>query len=320
MNKCIIFFFLLSINVYADPARLVVLNKNDHTLVTVNTATLQVIGKISTGEGPHEVITSADGKTAFVANYGAKMPGNSLSIIDLESMREIKRVDLGPLYRPHGIAEAGGKIYFTSEMSRSVARYDPAAGRVDWVMGTGQSATHMLVLSSDQKKLFTTNIASDTVSVIALSGPPTPAGIVQIKVGRQPEALDITPDGKELWIGQNGDGKISIIDTATHEVKESFSVGQVPIRLKFTPDGKHVLVSDPKAGELIIVDVAKRAVSKRIEMKGAPLGIQLAPNGQRAYIARAQAGKVDVLDVGKLEIVGSVETGQGPDGLAWAKF
>ena len=35
------------------------------------------------------------------------------------------------------------KIYFTIEASRAVARYDHVAGRIDWIMGTGQGGTHM---------------------------------------------------------------------------------------------------------------------------------------------------------------------------------
>ena len=73
------------------------------------------------------------------------------------------------------------------------------------------------------------NIASDTVTSINLKGPANPANIKQIAVGSQPEAIDISPDGKEVWVGQNGDGKISIIDPANDTVKEEISVGKVLI-------------------------------------------------------------------------------------------
>lgn len=297
--------------------RLLVLNKADHTMSVVDPASMKVTGTVPVGRGPHEAITSADGKIAYVANYGDQQPNNSLSVIELATLKESKRVDLGALARPHGIAEAGGKIYFTSEFSRTVARYDPATDKVDWVVGTGQGATHMLVLSPDAKKVYTANISSDTVTAITI-GPPSPTAIAQVKVGRQPEAIDISPDGREVWVGQNGDGGISIIDTATNAVKESFKVGELPIRLKFTPDGRRVVVTDPKGGAVVVVEAASRKEVKRIPMDGLPLGIQMAPDGKRAFIARSQAGRVDAIDLEKLEVVGSVEVGKGPDGLAYA--
>jgi len=302
----------------ANADTLVVLNKTESTLVTVDPVTMKVLGRVGTGRGPHEAVASADGKLAYVANYGDQAPNSSLSIIDLATLKEVKRVELGALVRPHGMAEHGGKIYFTSEASRTVARYDPATDKVDWVVGTGQSATHMLALSPDGRKLYTANIASDSVTVITI-GPPTPAAIAQVAVGKSPEAIDASPDGREVWVGQNGDGRISVIDTTTHTVKDSFKVGELPIRLKFTPDGKRVLVADPKSDAVVVIDAATRREVKRIAMDGVPLGIQVAPDGKRAYVSRAQAGKVDAIDLEKLEVVGSVATGQGPDGLAYAR-
>jgi YVTN family beta-propeller protein len=298
---------------------LLVLNKTESTLAIIDPATLQVTGRIPTGEGPHEVAASADGKLAFVCNYGtAKTPGNSLSVIDLVAKKELRRVDLGGFYRPHGIIEADGKVYFTSELSRTVARYDPVANKIDWVMGTGQSISHMLVMTPDKKHIYTANIYSDTVTGISLVGPPLPQNIVQIAVGRQPEGIAVSPDGAEVWVGHNADGGISIIDTATSKVKEVLKLAQMPIRLKFTPDGSKVLVSDPKAGEFIVIDAKTRKEIKRIKTEGTPVGIQLQPDGKRAFVAREEAGNVGVFDLEKMEFVATINPGQGPDGMAWA--
>ncbi|MCA1634466.1 MAG: YncE family protein [Acidobacteria bacterium] len=302
----------------ATPSALLILNKIENTLAIVDPATLKVLGKVPTGEGPHEVVASADGRTAYVANYGTQQKaGNSISIIDISARREIKRLELGPLLRPHGIVLSKGKVYFTAEVNRVIARYDPATDRVDWIMGTGQSITHMLVLTPDGRRAYTANIFSGTVTSIDFTLP-VPQQVSQIEVGKQPEGIDISPDGRELWVGQNGDGQISIIDTATNKVKESIKVGEVPIRVKFTPDGKRVLVSDPKAGELIILDAATRKELKRLKVEGTPVGILITPDGGRAFIAAIQANKVLVIDMTKLEVTATIEPGQGPDGLAWA--
>lgn len=294
---------------------LLVLNKAESTMAVVDPVKLTVLTRIPTGEGPHEIITSKDGRLAFVTNYGAQQPGSSLSVIDLILKKEVRRVDLGALRRPHGIIEAGGKIWFTCEINRLVARYDPATDKVDWIMGTGQDGTHMLVVTADAKKIYTANIRSNTITSFDLSTPQT--RITQIAVGNQPEAIDLSPDGKELWVGQNGDGKISIIDTATHAVKESFQIGQMPIRVKFTPDGRRVIVSDAKAGEMIVVDAASRKEIKRIQIGQTPVGILITPDGKRAFVATMQDGKVAAIDLEKLVVSARIEPGQGPDGLAW---
>jgi len=150
---------------------LLVLNKAENSLALVDPSTMRVVARVQTGEGPHEVAVSADGRTAYVSNYGAEKPGNSLSVIDLAARKETRRVDLGPLVRPHGLVEREGKIYFTAEVGRVVARYDPAADRVDWLVGTGQNVTHMLVMHPTRRVIYTANILSDTVSVLELDKP-----------------------------------------------------------------------------------------------------------------------------------------------------
>lgn len=303
----------------ATQSFLLVLNKIENTLAIIDPASLKVLGRVPTGVGPHEVIASADGRTAYVANYGTQQTlGNSLSIIDIAAQKELKRVELGPLFRPHGIVESGGKIYFTTEVNRAIARYDPATARVDWVMGTGQTATHMLAITPDGKRAYTANIGSDTVTAIQLNAPPGPKMIAHIPVGKQPEAIDISPDGRELWVGQNGDGQISIIETATQQLKESIKVGEVPIRVKFTPDGKRVLVSDAQANQLIVLDAQTRKEIKRIAIEGTPVGILIQPDGRRAFVAAMQGNRVAIVDLEKLVLAGTIEPGQGPDGMAWA--
>ena len=138
---------------------LIVLNKEEAALVIVDPSTKKVVGRVPTGEGPHEVAVSSDGKLAFVANYGAQTAGQTISIIDLAARKELRRLDLGSLRRPHGIFFAGdGKVYFTAEVNRLIARYDPTAGQIDWLMGTGQTGTHMVLVNKDQTRIATANI------------------------------------------------------------------------------------------------------------------------------------------------------------------
>lgn len=300
--------------------RLLALNKQESTLAIIDPQEMKVLAKVQTGDNPHEIVVSADGKTAFISNYGAQTPGSSLSVIDLETRKETRRVDLSPLLRPHGLVLASdGKVYFTAEVNRLIGRYNPAMNKVDWLMGTGQNATHMLVVAPDQKRMYTANIASDSVTAFEFQAvPPAPSKVTHISVGKQPEAIDLSPDGKELWVGQNGDGSISIIDTATNKVKETLRIGEVPIRVKFTPDGKRVLVSDPKAGDFIVLDAATRKELKRLKIGNVPIGIVVTPDSKRAFVATAEANGVAAIDLEKMEITGRVETGQAPDGLAFA--
>jgi YVTN family beta-propeller protein len=296
-------------------AKLLVLNKGDNSLAILDPQSLKVLGRVGTGNSPHEVAASADGRFAYVANYGpGPEPGNSLSIIDLAAMKEVRRVDLGALRRPHGIVVSGGKVYFTCETNRVIARYDPAADKVDWVMGSGQDTTHMLAVTGDQKKIYTANIRSASITVFDFSV--QPSTISQISIEPNPEGMDLAVDGKEVWAAHRNSGLISIIETATKKVT-TMNVGGDPYRVKLTPDGKRALISNPKDGELIVIDAATRKEVKRIPVEGMPAGITVTADGSRAFVTLIQGDGVAAINLESLSFIGKADTGKGPDGIVW---
>jgi len=225
---------------------LLVLNKEDATLAFVDPATGKVIGLVPTGEGPHEVVASPDGKLAFASNYGGTAPGNTISMIDLTTRKEVRRIDTTPIRRPHGLAFVDGKLYFTAELNRLIARYDPATDKVDWLLGTGQTTTHMLIVNKEQTRIVTANIGGNSIAVFERGANPNATwNETVVPVGRGPEGMDVSPDGKEIWAAHSQDGAVSVIDVATKKVVATLDLKtKRSNRLKFTPDGRIVLISD----------------------------------------------------------------------------
>jgi len=238
-------------------------------------------------------------------------------VIDIATAKETRRVDLLPLMRPHGIQLIGGKLYFTAEVNRAIARYDPAVNKVDWMMGTGQNVSHMIAGSRDQRRFFTANIGSNSVTAFTLQNvPPAGSTIAQIPVGRQPEAIDISPDAKEVWVGLNQDAGIDVIDTATNKVVRRVDLGGRPYRVRFTPDGRFVVNPTWPANELIVVDAATKEIVRKIKIEGIPFGIDFSKDGTYAFVTALQPDRVYRVNLKTGVIEASGETGKTPDGIA----
>jgi YVTN family beta-propeller protein len=316
------FWFLLAAAALAaaqvpSPA-LLVLNK-EGSLAIVDPASRKVLGTVRTGDTPHEVVASTDGHLAFASNYGGSMPGSTISVIDLAARKEIHRVDLGPLRRPHGLAFAGGKLYFTAEVNKLIGRYDPAANQIDWLLGTGQGTTHMIMVAPDLSRIYTANIGSGSISIIDAAGVQNWTETV-VPVGDGPEGFDISPDGKQLWAANSRDGSLSIIDLSTKRVARTFGVGtKRSNRLKFTPDGRLVLISDLDGGELLVLERETHNEIKRIKLGHSPAGILITPDSARAYVAVTGDDHVAEIDLKSLELSSLIKTGTGPDGMAWVR-
>lgn len=299
---------------------LVALNKAEASMSIIDPVSMKVTGRVATGYSPHEVVLSPDGKTAYVANYGdGPNPGNSISIIDVTTAKEIRRVDVSPLIRPHGLHLIGSKLYFTAEANRMIARYDTAANKIDWMMGTGQNGSHMVVVSADQKRFYTANIGSDSVTAIQLPpfvAPQVP--IIQIPVGKQPEAIDLSPDGKEVWIGLNVEGLVEVVDVVGYKSVAKIDTKGRPYRVKFTPDGKHVICTMLPTKEIVVIDAATRKELRRMKVDGTPMGIVFSNDGKTAFVTMVQPDGVLKVNLEKMEITGRTVAGQAPDGIAVA--
>jgi len=355
--------FLLAANFAAAQApslALLVLEKSDNSLAFVNPANLQIVARVPAGPDPHEIVASADGKLAYISNYGGPDSAlNTISVIDLAARRALPPINLAALRSTHGLAFAGGKLYFTAETNKVIGRYDPATQSVDWVLGTGQDRTHLVAVSEGLDRIFTSNVSSGTISIIeqvssltggfgpppGSNGPPgsappaggpppgmsPPAGgsrktwrVTNVAAGHGAEGFDVSPDGKEIWAANAQDATVTIIDVASKRVTQTLPIAlRGANRLKFTPNGKRVLISGLGAGaegnSLVVLDAATRKEVNQLNLGGGASGIVIVPDGSRAYIAVSGKDKVAVVDLKSLEVTGTVPTGKQPDGLAWVQ-
>src|SRR6266566_7838643 len=116
----------------AQPDTLVVLNKSEFRAVLIDPASGNVLAKLPTGHGPHEVAASPDGRTAYVSNFGPynhypagdqthTQPGNTITVIDVASRAVKTTWDLGTHMSPHGllVSHDGKYIWVTTETPQS---------------------------------------------------------------------------------------------------------------------------------------------------------------------------------------------------------
>lgn len=314
----------------AESPVLLVVSKTDNVLEMRNPDTFDIITRIPISADGHEVALSADGKSAYVSHpgYGAF---HEISVIDVQAQRALPSIDTFPLMAPHGLAVVGDKLWLTAQGSKSVARYDLAAGRMDWVMGTGQDMTHMIHVTADGQQVYTTNVVSGTVSLfenkmVDPPMPPTgkmPAGakprmdwvqtIVPLAYGA--EGFDVSPDGREIWI-VTPDGRLWVIDTAQKKLVQEIADEKLDggHRLAFFPDGARVMVVSVKTGALAVYDTQTRKAVKHMTIcQGA--GIYMDAPRSRAFISCTPNNQVAVIDLQTLEQTGGFETGR-PDGIA----
>ena len=315
---------------YADA--LYVVRKSAAAVDVVEPGSGAILMTVPVGHAPHEIGVAPDGRRAIVTNYGtAAEPGNTLSVLDLEQPREIRRIDLGRHSRPHGVHwYAANRAAVTTEGSATLLLIDPDAGTIVDQITTGQDVSHMVVVSADSSRAFVANIGSGTTTVLDLT---TRSKIADVATGAGSEAIAITPDGTEVWIGAREAGSITILDTKSLAPRARIGLSGVPIRLAFTPDGATALVSCAGSGEVVAIDAATRAIRARRGLdlplsaaaqtrsaaspgagNAVPVGLAVTDDST-IFVAATKADAVVQLRLPGLDVVRTLAVSGEPDGL-----
>ncbi len=320
---------------------LLVLHKGENAMAIVDPSNGQVVGHVPTGQDPHELAVSDDGRLAFASNYAGPGPrgGNSLSVIDIAGRKELHRVEISPLSRPHGLWFADGKLYFTAEGSMAIARYDPASNKVDWLLGLGQDRTHMILVAKDQKTIFTSNVSANTISIIERAGPSQgrPGGPGGFPGGPPPGGPGGPPPGGPGGPPPGGPGGPPP-DGPGGPPPGGFGgpggpppggpgggpgwrqtlvpVGRGPEGFDVSPDGKELWTAHMGDGRISVIDIASKKVAATIDAGArAPNRLKFTPDGKLALVSEIGGGGLIVLDVGTRTVKKRVPLGRGASGI-----
>lgn len=287
-----------------------VVNKAGDALSILNTGSLKVDQTIRIGRNPHEVAVAPDGSKAVVPNAGE----NTVSVVDVKAGRETVKITHPDFNFPHGVAFTpdSKRVLVTSERSRKIFVIDATTDKVARVIDTDQGGTHMVTVNRTGTMAFLTNRESNTVSFLDLGSYRI---VANVAVGAGAEGFALSPDQKEIWVGNRNDASISVVDVARRAVVATLSGVTNPIRMEFTTDSKHVLV--PNGSQLDVYDASTRKKLQSVAVGTGAGGVTVSADGKHAYVACQSAGEVYAIDTQTWKVVGKVSVGAGPDGIAF---
>jgi len=322
MLRTFIWLMLFSTAAYAQEVAVIV-HKWDDSAGFYDPNTGKQLAKVEVGVKPHEMALSADRRLAYITNYGVNTytqqeeGGNSISILDLVRREKVGEIDLGKFHRPHGI-ELGrsGRLYVTCDFPPSLLVVDPAKRAVLRDYPVGQKLPHMVMVTRDEKKAYTANSGSGTVTVIDLGD----GGVIKnIDIGGVPMGLAMSSDESRLYAANRVGNRVAVIDMRRNEVSDWIEIPGQPVRAGLTPDGRRLIVTLIETGEAVIVDVSSRRVIHRVRTGANSEGVGIDPSGQFAYVSAQGEDKVIKLSLEDWRPLLEIKTAARPDPIAIIK-
>jgi hypothetical protein len=250
-----------------DGRRLLVSASTANVVDVIDTRSGEIVGRIPSGDSPHESNFSRDGELIYHASIGfvytdtddpsqASTKGERVfEVIDADTLEVVKRIDMGEklaeagypnmsaAVRPMAITKNERFVYFQLSFFFGIVQYDLKADRVRAVLNlplaaaTGlprtdfllDSAHHGLAFNPQTSKLCVAGTMSGYAAIVKR----TPFRLERtVHVGHVPYWAASSEDGKHCFVSVAGDDRVAVISFKTGEEVASIPVGDHPQRMR----------------------------------------------------------------------------------------
>ncbi len=308
------------------------------SLSVIDTANNATVATIPLHMRPYEIAVAPDGRRGYVANSGS----NTISVIDLQTRRELTTVGTGEAPGIARLSADGHTLVVSNRVSGSVSIYSitdaPAPtlrATFDHCAGATDVAIIPLDASQPATKAFVACSESDSVLAVGLAQPPgtwnarqDPASaadhlLTTLRVGKSPVQFAVKPDGGEIFSSNFGSNTISEISTWTNEVGGTYRIGTQPVRGIVAADNSTLWVSNFGADSLSIYSIDDGRLAGSVRTGAAPDAIAMSSDEHVLLAANSRSGDVAVIrtrDNNGPELFTMLPVGSKPNAIAVKAF
>lgn len=272
---------------------------------------------------PHEFVVDPARRFAYVGLFGIETAwtrghegDHRIAVIDLQSRRHVRTLDLWPYRRPHGMAcDSEGRLYAMSEAQDTLLVFDrPEQQEVpNMAVPSGGIKTHLVTLTADANWAYGVHLLSNTVTKFHPRNPTiAPQAVLP---GPRPEGNALSRDERLLFVANRDDDSLVEIDTATMTLGRRARTRRDPNRIYRydSPDGRELLLLT-NSGErsLSVFDAASLEEVNCVALPANPTALSFHPTLAKAFIS-FQDDRVRVLDLEHWRFEREIVTLREPD-------
>jgi YVTN family beta-propeller protein len=277
----------------------------DSGIAVIDTASNQVTKTISIPTGPHGMVITPDGKWVFASSDGDSV----VSVISTATDEVIASIDVGPM--PHGLAITpdGSRVLVAGFGSDQVEAIDTSTNEMAWQLPLPQP--HNLAITADGQTAYAASqkAGSETLAIFDV---PSGTQTGSVPLDHTPRALNVSPDGGEVFFTEAGVDALLVLDRATNQVVTQIPTGASPHHPLFTPDGKLGMIVAQGPGELDVFDPDTYASTGTVKVGDMPHWIAASADNHFAYVTNEKSNDVSMVDLTSGTVAATIPVGNAP--------
>jgi YVTN family beta-propeller protein len=125
----------------------------------------------------------------------------------------------------------------------------------------------------------------------------------------------VSPNGAFVYVASES-GIVSVIDTASNSVVGTINVGSGAAIVTFNPDGTLAYVTHYGGNYVSVINTASDSVVATIPVGNGSYGTAFSRDGTHAYVTNESSGTVSVIDVASNSVINTITVGSRPTMIA----
>jgi YVTN family beta-propeller protein len=157
--------------------------------------------------------------------------------------------------------------------------------------------------------------------VSSRAGTVTPIGLADrragrpIAVGREPQAIALSPDQRLAYVVNSGSDSVTPIQTGPRRREHAIPVGRDPQAIAITPDGETAFVSNAGSDTVTPIDLDSGTPGVPIPVGPDPHQLAMTPNGRTLYVLDWGGRTVTPIDVRTERALTPIAVGSYPSSI-----
>ncbi|ULE33599.1 Ig-like domain-containing protein [Mycobacterium sp. IDR2000157661] len=263
--------------------RAYVANQGTNTVSVIDMETGAVLGEITVGSAPTNMVASPDGTRLYVTNRSS----NSVSVINTTTNTVVGgQIAVGATPESITVSSDGTRLYVANFGSHTVSVINTTltTPAVVATVAVGYNPRGIAFAQTvNGPRVYVANQTSSSVSVINASTNQIVGG--QITVGSTPLQVAVSSDGTRAYVTNYWSSSVSVIDTATNSVNATITVAAYPVGVALSADGSVLYVAS-NFDEITVVNTQTRTTITTIQLDSSPEYnfhmVAVAPDGSLA--------------------------------------
>lgn len=167
-----------------------------------------------------------------------------------------------------------------------------------------------ILMNKEGSMVYTANIDINTVSFFDVK---KQEAVAEVKVGKEPRQMTLSPDEKYLYIANMFDNKVDIVSVKDKKVIGSLETGIEPFGVITSQDGKSLYVANYRSATVSVYDLQKKKQIKEIKVGDRPRTLAITADGSKIYVPQYLSGSITVIDTAKNKVGKEIQLAESPD-------